>query len=156
MALFTGSIGFSLALGAFLVGIIVSESEYSHQIVAEVVPFRDHVHGGLRAVGRLSEDNAIEAEVIDLRSLVPLDEEAIVASVRKTGKALVVTEDKLTGGFGGEVVARIAHLCFEYLDGPVMPFGSKGCPVPFSRIVADEILPGSEDVLASSLKLSHS
>lgn len=120
-----------------------------------ILTYGTPVHWSLRAARRLSEDHGIEAEVIDLRSLVPLDEEAIVASVRKTGKALVVTEDKLTGGFGGEVVARIAHLCFEYLDGPVMRVGSKDCPVPFSRILEDEILPGTEDVFAAALKLAQ-
>jgi len=74
-------------------------------------------------------------EVIDLRSLSPLDEEGILNSVKKTGKALVVHEDKVFGGFGGEVAALITDNAFEYLDGPVKRVGSTFTPVGFNRIL---------------------
>ena len=67
----------------------------------------------------------IEAEVIDLRTLVPLDEETVLASVKKTGRALVVHEDQSTGGFGGEIAARIADAAFAWLDAPVRRVASR-------------------------------
>ena len=87
-----------------------------------------------------SEDRA-GIEVVDLRSLNPLDTEAVVKSVEKTGKALVVHEDKVFGGFGGEVAAQITELAFEYLDGPVRRVGSTFTPVGFNRILEAAILP---------------
>ena len=74
-------------------------------------------------------------EVIDLRSLVPLDEETILQSVKKTNKVLVVHEDKVHGGFGGEVAAIITEKAFEYLDAPVKRVGSTFTPVGFNRIL---------------------
>ncbi len=120
-----------------------------------IITFGTTVHWSLRAARKLSEEQGIEAEVVDLRSLVPLDLEAIEATVRKTGKALVVTEDKITAGFGGEIAARISETCFEFLDGPVVRVGSKDCPVPFSRILEDVILPQVDDVHAAALKLAR-
>ncbi|RPI46661.1 MAG: 2-oxoisovalerate dehydrogenase, partial [Bacteroidetes bacterium] len=80
-------------------------------------------------------------EVLDLRSLNPLDTEAILRTVKKTGKALVVHEDKVFGGFGGEVAALITEQAFEFLDGPVRRVGSTFTPVGFNRILEAAILP---------------
>lgn len=74
----------------------------------------------------------VKVDIVDLRTLVPLDEEAIYRSVRKTGKVLVLHEDCLTGGFGGEIAARIGEFCFEHLDAPVLRLGSMDTPVPFA------------------------
>ena len=71
-------------------------------------------------------------EVIDLRTLVPLDEDAVFGSVRKTGKAIVVHEAPLTGGFGGEIAARIADACFAELDAPVKRLGARDCFAPYA------------------------
>ncbi len=87
------------------------------------------------------EEKGISVEVIDLRSLSPLDTEAIINSVKKTGKALVVHEDKVFGGFGGEVASQINELAFEYLDGPVLRVGSTFTPVGFNRILERAVLP---------------
>lgn len=118
-----------------------------------IVSWGTTVHWSLRAARRLSEQEGIEVEVIDLRSLVPLDVEAVTDSVRRTGRALVVHEDKLTGGFGGEVAARIAELCFECLDAPVRRVGALDCPVAFSRVLEETILPQEADVFEAALKL---
>jgi 2-oxoisovalerate dehydrogenase E1 component len=74
----------------------------------------------------------LDIELIDLRTLAPLDYETIFESVRKTGKALIVHEDNLTGGIGGEISARINEHCFQYLDAPVMRCASLDTPIPFS------------------------
>ena len=87
------------------------------------------------------EEKGISVEVIDLQSLSPLDTEAIINSVKKTGKALVVHEDKVFGGFGGEVASQINELAFEYLDGPVLRVGSTFTPVGFNRILERAVLP---------------
>ena len=90
------------------------------------------VHHALEAAERAAQDG-IESEVVDLRSLRPLDKEAVLASARKTGKALVVYEDNLFGGYGAEIAALIAEEAFEALDGPVMRLGSPEAPaVPFN------------------------
>ncbi|HWQ11807.1 MAG TPA: alpha-ketoacid dehydrogenase subunit beta [Roseiflexaceae bacterium] len=89
-------------------------------------------HSCLEAAGALAAEG-VDAEVIDLRTLAPLDRESILASVRKTGKALVVHEDNLTGGVGGEVAAIIAEHAFEHLDAPVRRLASPDVPsAPFN------------------------
>lgn len=79
-----------------------------------------------------SEHTDISFDILDLRSLLPLDYEAIAASVKRTGKVLLLHEDTLTGGIGGEIAAWIAEHCFQYLDAPVMRCASLDTPVPFS------------------------
>lgn len=80
-------------------------------------------------------------EVIDLRTLIPLDEETMYQTVKKTGKVLVLHEDTLTGGFGGEIVARITENCFEHLDAPVLRLGALDTPVPFAESLEQNFLP---------------
>ena len=90
---------------------------------------------------RFAKEGKASIEVMDLRSISPLDSEAIVETVKKTGKVLVVHEDKVFGGFGGEVASQINDLAFEYLDGPVKRVGSTFTPVGFNRILESAILP---------------
>jgi 2-oxoisovalerate dehydrogenase E1 component len=92
-------------------------------------------------------------EVLDLRSLSPLDEDAILATVEKTGKALVVHEDKVFSGFGGEVVALINEKAFEYLDGPVRRVGSTFTPIGFNRILEAAILPDAKRISEAAADL---
>lgn len=87
---------------------------------------------GVHWVMQYLKDHPMDVEVIDLRTLAPLDYPTIFASVQKTGRALIVHEDNLTGGIGGEISARITEECFEYLDAPVMRCGSMDTPIPFS------------------------
>jgi 2-oxoisovalerate dehydrogenase E1 component len=79
-------------------------------------------------------------DLLDLRSLVPLDYEAIAASVKRTGRVLVLHEDTLTGGFGAEIAAWIAEHCFTDLDAPVMRCASLDTPVPFSTVLEQQFL----------------
>ncbi len=103
------------------------------------------VHWALRAV----EELGIDADVLDLRTLLPLDFSAIETSVKKTGKVLVLHEDTLFGGLGGEIAAYISEHLFEYLDGPVLRVASLDTPVPFSPALERIFLP--EDRLRKQL-----
>ncbi len=91
-----------------------------------------------------------EVEVVDLRTLVPFDEETVLASVKKTGRAAVVHEAQLTGGFGGEVAARIAQEAFAWLDAPVQRIAYLDRPVPYARVLEQALLPNKEKVLAAA------
>lgn len=103
------------------------------------------VHESLRAATVLAADG-IEAEVIDLRSLMPLDREAIARSVRKTGRAVIAHEAVTIGGFGGELTAQIHELAFDFLLAPVGRVGAPYMPVPLSPVLEDAYRPDSERV----------
>lgn len=85
-------------------------------------------------------------EIIDLRTLCPLDDNTILQSVQKTGKALIVHEENLTGGFGGEIAARIASQAFEYLDGPIQRIAAKDTPIPYNYGLECAILPQTQQI----------
>lgn len=106
-----------------------------------IFTYGNTTHMCMEIAERYAAEGKAGIEVVDLRSLNPLDTETVVNSVKKTGKALVVHEDKVFGGFGGEVAAQIAELAFEYLDGPVRRVGSTFTPVGFNRILEAAILP---------------
>ncbi|MBR9860693.1 dehydrogenase [bacterium] len=86
------------------------------------------------------EKNNISAEILDLRTLVPWDKEAVKNAVKKTGKVLVLHEDNLSGGIGAEIAAWISEHCFEMLDGPVKRVGSLDTPVPFNPLLEEQYL----------------
>ncbi len=119
-----------------------------------IVAWGTPVHFALRAANRVAEEHQIDAEVIDIRSVNPLDSEAILQSVKKTGRLLVAHEHGLMGGFGGEIAAEVAENAFQYLDAPVMRVASKSSPVPFSRALEKAILVQEEDILNTILKLA--
>jgi 2-oxoisovalerate dehydrogenase E1 component beta subunit len=100
------------------------------------------------------EREGVCAEVIDLRTLLPLDREAIVATAKKTGKVLVVHEDTRTGGIAGEITAIINEAAFEYLDGPVLRVTAPDTPVPYAPSLEDFFLPNAGKVLAAARKLA--
>ena len=102
----------------------------------------------LEAAEALAGDG-VEAEVVDLRTLVPLDEEAVLASVCRTGRAVVVHEAQSTGGFGGEIVARIADAAFSWLDAPVRRVAYPDRPVPYVKTLERELLPSVEKVVGA-------
>ena len=107
-----------------------------------------------RAAAELAKDG-FSAEVIDLRTLVPLDEDTIFSSVRKTGKAIVVHEAQRNNGFGGEIVARIADACFDALDAPVRRVTAKDCFPPYAPTLEAAILPSQDDVTAGLRALAR-
>ncbi len=110
------------------------------------------VHRALEAA-ELAAGEGIDVEVVDLRTLIPLDEETVFDSVRRTSKAVVIHEAPLTGGFGAEVAARIAAQVFEHLDGPVRRVAFPDVPVPFHKDLEAACLPGAETILAAFREL---
>jgi 2-oxoisovalerate dehydrogenase E1 component len=103
----------------------------------------------------MKREHGVSVEVIDLRTMVPLDMETIVESVRKTGKVLVAHEDVLSSGFGAEVAARIASEAFEHLDAPVRRLGGAESPIPYNWILEAEILPQERHVQRALLELAQ-
>ena len=100
------------------------------------------------------EMERLDVEVIDLRTLAPLDKQAILNSVKKTSRAMVLHEASLTGGIGGEIAAIISQEAFEWLDAPVVRVASIDTPVPYSPPLEDYYLPQVKDVLDAARKLA--
>jgi 2-oxoisovalerate dehydrogenase E1 component len=119
-----------------------------------VVTWGTGVIRALRAAQELEKDG-FSVEVIDVRTLVPLDEERIYDSVHKTGKAIVVHEAPLTGGFGGEIAALIADRCFCDLDAPVRRLAAKNSFVPYAGSLEGAVLPSQDDVTAAIRELAQ-
>ncbi|MCY4189454.1 MAG: alpha-ketoacid dehydrogenase subunit beta, partial [Bryobacterales bacterium] len=104
------------------------------------------VHVALEAAERASSEG-ISIAVLDLRTLVPLDREAILATARQTSKVILLHEDTLTGGLGGELAGIISEHAFDYLDGPLVRIAAPDTPVPFSKTLEKAFLPNAERVL---------
>jgi pyruvate dehydrogenase E1 component beta subunit len=102
----------------------------------------------LAAADALAQEG-IEAEVIDPRTLVPLDKEALIRSLAKTSRVVIVHEAHKRAGPGAEIAAVLAEEAVEYLDGPVMRVAAKNVPIPYSPVLEEEVLPGVEDILAA-------
>jgi len=156
--------------------VIVLEQKYLYNLLAEDVPTGEHLvplgvartarrgrdvtviawgsmaHKSLLAADMLA-DGDIEAEVIDLRSIVPWDKEAVLASVARTGRALVVHEAHRTAGFGAEVAATVAEHAFEHLDAPVARLTSPDTPIPAHPILEAEYLPDEHDIASAVRRL---
>jgi pyruvate dehydrogenase E1 component beta subunit len=106
------------------------------------------VHEALAAAERLAEDG-VDAEVIDPRTLVPLDLEAIVASVERTGRLVVAHEAVQHGGVGAEIAAQVQEAAFDFLDAPIARVGAPFAPIPFSAPLEDAYLPGVDEIVAA-------
>jgi 2-oxoisovalerate dehydrogenase E1 component len=104
----------------------------------------------LEVADKLAKESGADIEVIDIRSIIPLDKETILNSVKKTNKAIVVHEDKVFGGFGGEIASMIMEEAFENLDAPVKRVGSTFTPVGFNRILEKAILPDVEKIYVAA------
>lgn len=118
-----------------------------------LVAYSRMVHVCLKAA-ELLEADGLDVEVVDVRSLLPLDTETIFASVAKTHRCVVVYEDWKSGAFGAEIAARIAEECFDDLDAPVGRVGGLNVPMPYTRPLELLCIPNEEDVLAAVRKLS--
>lgn len=117
-----------------------------------LITYGNTTHMSLDAAEQLAGEG-FSVEVIDLRSLVPLDKETLIASVKKTNRVLVVHEDKVHGGFGGEVASILMEEAFEWLDAPVRRVGSTFTPVGFHRELEKAILPNTDKIYAAAKEL---
>ena len=113
------------------------------------------VHRALEAAETLSREG-ISVEVLDPRTLVPLDEESIVQSVKKTGRVLIVHEAVKRGGFGGEIAGVIAESeAFDYLDAPIRRLGGAAVPIPYNPVLERAAVPQVEDIVQAVRELVH-
>jgi len=104
----------------------------------------------LEAADKLEKEDGVSVEVLDLRTLLPLDDAAIVATVKKTNKVLIVHEDTRTGGIAGEIAARINEQAFEWLDGPIMRVTAHDVPLPYAPTLEDFVLPQTDDIVKAA------
>ena len=111
-----------------------------------IVTYGKMVHEALAAAKTL-EKEGIEAEVLDIRSLYPLDEKAIFDSIEKTNKVVIVSEEVKRGNYGGEMAAIIAEKAFDSLDAPIVRIGALNCPIPFASNLENYVLPNSVDIV---------
>lgn len=118
-----------------------------------IVTYAAMMHASLEAAEELAQEG-IEAEVVDLRTLLPLDKETILQSVKKTNKLLIVHEDTRTGGIAGEIAAVACEGAFEDLDGPILRVTAKDSPVPFSPPLEERFLPNKNDILSTARELA--
>jgi 2-oxoisovalerate dehydrogenase E1 component len=118
-----------------------------------IVGWGPAIPDALKAAEQLQRELGVSAEVVDLRSLVPLDVEAVLSSVRKTGRCIVVSQAVTIGSFMGEVVSLIQEKAFDYLDAPVLRVGAKNGIAPQSHILEAAFLPGPQDIVAAAKAL---
>ena len=112
-----------------------------------IVTYGATVWKAMEAADQLALQDGLSVEVLDLRTLVPMDDAAIMRSVRKTNKVLIVHEDTRTGGLAGEIAARINEQAFEWLDGPIMRVTAHDVPLPYAPTLEDFVLPQTEDIV---------
>ena len=118
-----------------------------------IITYGNTTHMCLQVADKIASEMNKTVEVIDIRSLIPLDKEMIKNSIKKTNRALVVHEDKVFSGFGAELAATIVEECFESLDTPVQRVGSTFTPVGFNRILEKAILPNTDKIFVAAKKL---
>jgi pyruvate/2-oxoglutarate/acetoin dehydrogenase E1 component len=159
--------------------VLFFEHKYLYRRIKEVMPEGDHVvpigkarvaregtdvsiityaatvWKALEAAEQLEREDGISVEVIDLRTLLPMDDDAIVATVRKTNRVMVLHEDTRTGGIAGEITARINETCFEWLDAPVLRVTAHDVPLPYSPPLEDFVLPQVSDIVAVARHLAR-
>lgn len=112
-----------------------------------VITWSAMVHKALEAAELVEREDGLSVEVLDLRTLAPMDDEAIVATVKKTSRVLIAHEDTRTGGVAGEITARINDLAFEWLDAPVKRVAAHDVPLPYAPTLEDFVLPQTEDLV---------
>ena len=117
-----------------------------------IITYGKQVYDALEAAEKLAQDG-VSVEVVDLRSLYPLDKDLIGETVSKTHRALVVTEEVRRGGFGGEISAIIGEELFDYLDAPVVRIGALDTPVPFAPVLEQYYMPNAQDIINGAKKI---
>ena len=120
-----------------------------------IITYAATVWKALEAAEQLEREDGLSVEVIDLRTLLPMDDEAIVATVKKTNRVMIVHEDTRTGGIAGEITARINETCFEWLDAPVLRVTAHDVPLPYSPPLEDYVLPQVSDIVTVARHLAR-
>ena len=115
-----------------------------------IVTWYAMVYKALEAAERLEKEDGLQVEVLDLRTLLPMDDEAIMTSVRKTNRVLIAHEDTRTGGVAGEITARINDQAFEWLDAPVRRVTAHDVPLPYAPTLEDFVLPQTDDLVVAA------
>src|SRR5215203_644943 len=119
-----------------------------------IITYAATVWKSLEAAERLQREDGLSVEVLDLRSLAPLDDEAIQATVRKTNRVMIVHEDTRTGGIAGEITARIMEKSFAWLDAPVLRVTAHDIPLPYAPQLEDYVLPQTADIVLAARRLA--
>ena len=117
-----------------------------------IITYGAMVHTALEAA-RVLEREGVGTEVLDLRTLLPFDEEAVLAAAAKTGRVILLHEDTRTGGIGAELSARISESAFEYLDAPLIRVTALDAPVPYAAALEDAFMPNADKVLEAARRL---
>jgi 2-oxoisovalerate dehydrogenase E1 component beta subunit len=119
-----------------------------------IVTYSAMVWKALEAAEQLEREDGLRVEVLDLRTLLPMDDAAILETVRKTNRVMIVHEDTRTGGVAGEIAARINESAFEWLDAPVLRVTATDTPIPYAPTLEDYVLPQTADIVAVARKLA--
>ena len=119
-----------------------------------IVTYSAMVWKALEAAQALEKEDGIDVEVLDLRTLLPMDDDAILATVRKTNRVMIVHEDTRTGGVAGEIAARINESAFEWLDAPVLRVTAADTPLPYAPTLEDAVLPQVADIVTVARRLA--
>jgi 2-oxoisovalerate dehydrogenase E1 component beta subunit len=119
-----------------------------------IITYAATVWKALEAAEQMEKEDGVSVEVIDLRSLLPMDDDAIVATVKKTNRVMIVHEDTRTGGVAGEITARINESAFEWLDAPILRVTAADVPLPYSPPLEDYVLPQTSDILTVARRLA--
>jgi 2-oxoisovalerate dehydrogenase E1 component beta subunit len=119
-----------------------------------IITYAATVWKSLEAAEQLEKEDGLSVEVIDLRSIAPMDDEAIIATVKKTNRVLIVHEDTRTGGVAGEITARINEVAFEWLDAPILRVTAADVPLPYSPPLEDYVLPQTNDIVKAVRRLA--
>ena len=120
-----------------------------------IVTWSAMVWKALEAAEQMEKEDGVSVEVLDLRSLLPMDDEAILATVKKTNKVMIVHEDTRTGGVAGEITARINEQAFEWLDGPIYRVTAADVPLPYAPTLEDYVLPQTADIVTVARRLAN-
>ena len=119
-----------------------------------LVTYGAMVYKSIEAAEKLEQEDGVGVEIIDLRTLLPLDEDAIVESLKRTGRVLIVHEDTRTGGIAGEIAIRLNERAFEWLDAPILRVTAIDSPVPYAGSLEDYFLPQVEDIVTAGRYLA--
>jgi pyruvate/2-oxoglutarate/acetoin dehydrogenase E1 component len=120
-----------------------------------IITYAATVWKAIEAAEQLEREDGLSVEVLDLRTLLPMDDAAIVATVRKTNRVLIVHEDTRTGGIAGEITSRINEQAFEWLDAPVLRVTAADVPLPYAPSLEDFVLPQTTDIVRAARQLAR-